>query len=779
MSPSAFNLNGFRPEAAAHAGAELGHAAASPLVENQLSSPADIGRAHQFFQPQIGNAAVGQAAVGKAAIGNAAIGQAMIPGGDATSLATKAMQMAQAQVSPIIQLIMRMPGHIGLMSSAFEAFANFFTHHAELIGGLDPTLLGAAAHGDIGAHLADAGSIGGEHMALDLNILPHDAPILHDLALHDGLGEGVVTADAGSGFDLSYVNEHLFSHDSLNVSGSVDMAKPQYEGLSFNDPHGEVISGPSMSHASPATHLADDKSLMLQKGFGLNHTANPSTSIASSATSQPIASQPVSLSSASTQLPSNLHVGSSAFGAPPSAQAAVGNLNAATADSGSVSNALSGAGGDSGAFGPSGAISDKLGGQQMLAMNKPDAGAYTGGSSEYGANFIKQQPAGAPTEGLKAKELTLESVKETAKGAHKVDAVAHHSGHNDVLDKMHKESHEIAKHPSSHAAHKVASASKPAASSSTGAKADPSFGKPQQIASAQGAEQAAPTGDEAQGATDATQPSDAGSDYKIQSGDCLWNIAKEKLGDATKWTEIYKLNTATLGDNPSLIHTGTTIHLPGQSVAHAGGEATKYVVKSGDNLWNISKSHLGDATKWGDVYKLNHEVIGANPGLIRPGTELTLPGSDGASGQLADASGATTAAPDAAGAGAGAGHEVASAAAPHAAAPEQVAQAMPEQNIPAAFGHPNGAAPAALDAHPATGVAETHLPPQSLDTSLPPSGAATAAPAVMGGPGAAGAATLAPVTPVTPFAPANSPENASVVSSSVGNDLANFLSKKK
>lgn len=777
MSPSAFNLNGFRPEAALQPGADLGHAAASPLIENQLSSPADIGRAHQFFQPQIGNAALSQAAVGKAAIGNAALGQAMIPGGDATSLAAKAMQMAQAQVSPIIQLIMRMPGHIGLMSSAFEAFANFFTHHAELIGGLDPSLLGAAAHGDIGAQLADAAPVGGEHMALDLNILPHDAPILHDLSLHDGLSEGAVTADAGGSFDLSYVNEHLFSHDSLNVSGSVDLGKPQYEGLSFNDPHGEVISGPSMSHASPATHLADDKSLMLEKGFGLNHAGHSSSSIASSsAASQPVTSQPVSISSSSNALPSNLHVGSSAFGSVPSAQAAVGNLNAATADSGSLSNALGGAGGDSGAFGPSGAISDKLGGQQLLAMNKPDTGAYTGGSSEYGANFIKQQPSGAPVEGLKAKELTLESVKDSVKGAHKLDAPAHHGNHSDVADKLSKPSHEVAKHSTNHAAahsaHKVASAAKPAASSATANNADPSFGKPQEVASAQGADsQAAPATDGTQG-TDAAQATDAGSDYTVKSGDCLWNIAKDKLGDATKWTEIYKLNSDALGSNPSLIHTGTTIHLPGQSIAHAG-EATKYVVKSGDNLWNISKSHLGDATKWGDVYKLNHDVIGANPSLIRPGTELTLPGSpDGASGQLADASGATTAAP-------GAGGEVATTAvAPQVAAPEQVAQAVPDQNIPAAFGHPNGVAP--VEAHPAaTGVAETHLPPQSLDTSLPPSGAATAAPAMMGGPGAAGAATLAPVTPVTPFVPANSPENASVVSSSVSNDLASFLSRKK
>ncbi|MFX6972969.1 hypothetical protein ABTH74_19480, partial [Acinetobacter baumannii] len=85
---------------------------------------------------------------------------------------------------------------------------------------------------------------------------------------------------AGSehGFNLSYVNEHLLPNTELNVSGTLDAAKPQFEGLSFNDPHGEVISGPSLSQHSPATHLADDKSLALEKSFSPSQSANPANS---------------------------------------------------------------------------------------------------------------------------------------------------------------------------------------------------------------------------------------------------------------------------------------------------------------------------------------------------------------------------------------------------------------------------------------------------------------------------------------------------------------------
>jgi nucleoid-associated protein YgaU len=482
-------------------------------------------------------------------------------------------------------------------------------------------------------------------------------------------------------------------------------------------------------------------------------------------------SQPTLASTSS--LPTSLNVGSSAFAAPPAASAAIGNLG--TADSGSLSGLSSSSGIDNGSFGPSGAVGDKLGGQQLLAMNKPDVDMSSHSGSEYGANFIKSQSSGGAIEGLKAKELSLDSFKP----GHKIadTGAAGHSNaatHGNALEKLHKQSHEVAaKHTTlAHAAHKGVTAAKPAPSSA-GSKNLSVTSEPKiaSTAGAEGAPDAQANGTDAAVGTDAAH--DAGVDYKIQAGDNLWNIAKDKLGDATKWSEIFKLNSDTIGANPSLIHPGATLHLPGSSLAHGATEASKYVVKSGDNLWNISKSNLGDATKWSEVYKLNHDVIGANPSLIRPGTELTLPGSPEASGQLADASG-VPAAP-----GADAGSTVATA----APAPEQVAQGVPDSSAPAAFGHPEGVSTdAPVAAHPQP-LANTHLPNQSLEPSMPPSGAATAAEAhVAVGPGAAGAATL-PVTNTSQFGVPNggasNPENASVVSSSVGNDLASFLSRKK
>ena len=158
--------------------------------------------------------------------------------------------------------------------------------------------------------------------------------------------------------------------------------------------------------------------------------------------------------------------------------------------------------------------------------------------------------------------------------------------------------------------------------------------------------------------------------------------------------------------------------------------------------------------------------------MIMPGTELSLPGTtDGAAGQLADASGA--------GSNVGFGEANAT-----AAPSDQVAQAVPETNAPPSFGHPNGAI--SNPSHLSQPIAESpHLSQPAIashpvETSMPPAAGAASAATVVG-PGAAGAATLPTqaVSQVSTTAPANTPENASVVSSTISNDLVNFLSRKK
>jgi nucleoid-associated protein YgaU len=803
MPSSAFRINGFGGDAAQPIGNDISHAAApAPHLEHQLNSPMDIGRAHQFFQPAQPAQAIGHAAI-------ATPGAVAAPGSDIASLTAKALSAAQQQISPIIQLIMRIPGHIGVMSSVFEAFSNFFMGHADFLGAFDPHLL--AMHGaDATAHL-DAGKevLAGEHMHFDMHMLPHDAPILGDANFH-----GLELDSAAGGehaFDLSYVNEHLLDHGSLDVSGTLDGAKSQFEGLSFTDPHGEIISGPSLSQASPATHLAAGHRTFLDQSFSkVNSMGTAGSQAIAASTAAPSVTSALSqpLSTAST----SLNVGANAFGQQASALPAVANATPA-AGLGTVSDggSLSGfSGGSDSASSSMAAVPNNPAASSdlKLALNKAPEGLPNKGfgTNEYGANYINEQSSGAGNgllKGLKAKELSLDdSVKNhnlaqasTPQSPSANHPTAHHAA-DSVKHPAHKASTEPVKHHavSKHISPKSSSMSNKTTSLTKPTEADA------QVPGAEGADggaQATQSNSEEIAnnatATDATKASDAPetTSYTVKEGDCLWNIAKDHLGDSSKWQEIYKLNSDLLGENPDLIHTGATIQLPGSdhlAVADAG-EAAKYVVKSGDNLWDIAKHNLGGGTKWGDIYKLNHDVIGENPSLIHPGQEFNLgaPHEGVDTGKLADANVPGT---DAPGADAAAGTP----------AVDHVAQApaVPAGPAPSAFGQPAEATAALPEFGSPQSALAQHAPveiqPSQPDPHMFAGGAATAAPAqpmaqpqsvapstvstptTDAGPGAAGAATLPEVGNVP--GPV-SPDKSSVVSSSMMSSLQDFITHKK
>jgi len=50
--------------------------------------------------------------------------------------------------------------------------------------------------------------------------------------------------------------------------------------------------------------------------------------------------------------------------------------------------------------------------------------------------------------------------------------------------------------------------------------------------------------------------------YKVQKGDCLWNIAKKYYGDGSKYTKIYDANKKIIGANPNIIKIGMVLTIP-------------------------------------------------------------------------------------------------------------------------------------------------------------------------------------------------------------------------
>jgi nucleoid-associated protein YgaU len=57
--------------------------------------------------------------------------------------------------------------------------------------------------------------------------------------------------------------------------------------------------------------------------------------------------------------------------------------------------------------------------------------------------------------------------------------------------------------------------------------------------------------------------------YKVKVGDTLSSIAKELLGSAQRWRELYEANTDII-DDPNTIQPGIVLQIPGEE---AGGAA--------------------------------------------------------------------------------------------------------------------------------------------------------------------------------------------------------------
>jgi LysM domain len=105
--------------------------------------------------------------------------------------------------------------------------------------------------------------------------------------------------------------------------------------------------------------------------------------------------------------------------------------------------------------------------------------------------------------------------------------------------------------------------------------------------------------------------------WTVRPGDTLTAIATA-LALPGGWQALYTLNRHAIGPDPGLIHPGTTLTLP-----PTAGPA-RYTIAPGDTLTAIATA-LALPGGWQALYTLNRHAIGPDPGLIRPGTTLAIP----------------------------------------------------------------------------------------------------------------------------------------------------------
>lgn len=114
-------------------------------------------------------------------------------------------------------------------------------------------------------------------------------------------------------------------------------------------------------------------------------------------------------------------------------------------------------------------------------------------------------------------------------------------------------------------------------------------------------------------------PATSTGTYTVRSGDTLSGIA---AAHGMSWPDLYELNKAVIGSDPSLIKAGQVLRLSGASApTKAPAKAKTYTVKSGDNLSSIADRFN---TSVAALVKANGI---SNPNIIYPGQVLKLSGS--------------------------------------------------------------------------------------------------------------------------------------------------------
>ena len=115
-------------------------------------------------------------------------------------------------------------------------------------------------------------------------------------------------------------------------------------------------------------------------------------------------------------------------------------------------------------------------------------------------------------------------------------------------------------------------------------------------------------------------PSTARADagtYVVQPGDTLSGIAAA-LGTPGGWPALYAANRRAVGPDPGLIRPGAVLALPGRAAP------ARYTIAAGDTLSGIAAA-LATPGGWPALYAANRRVIGADPNAIRVGTALVIP----------------------------------------------------------------------------------------------------------------------------------------------------------
>jgi nucleoid-associated protein YgaU len=93
---------------------------------------------------------------------------------------------------------------------------------------------------------------------------------------------------------------------------------------------------------------------------------------------------------------------------------------------------------------------------------------------------------------------------------------------------------------------------------------------------------------------------------EVQRGDSWWKLARRYLGSGARWPELRGLNPAT-GEPAEVLRQGSFVLVP-QAAATRTATVRRIVVRKGDTLWALARTHLGHASAWSCLASANPEI---------------------------------------------------------------------------------------------------------------------------------------------------------------------------
>jgi hypothetical protein len=120
------------------------------------------------------------------------------------------------------------------------------------------------------------------------------------------------------------------------------------------------------------------------------------------------------------------------------------------------------------------------------------------------------------------------------------------------------------------------------------------------------------------------QPHSGQQEYKLQTGDTLWNLSREKFQTGKRWKDFRKADGHSFSAKEARqIKVGTPVYFSAEKATVP--KSFTVSSRSGDSLWKIAENNLGDGSRWHELQKGDGRRFTAQEARhIRVGTSVYL-----------------------------------------------------------------------------------------------------------------------------------------------------------